>query len=76
MQGVKQVPSLLKARVSIDDQISVTKTIGMKTGYMVLSEFENELGYVTAKVFPKESSAKAYAQDQQIIEVDIIRKFK
>ena len=76
MQGVKQVPSLLKARVSIDDQISVTKTIGMKTGYMVLSEFENELGHVTAKVFPKESSAKAYAQDQQIIEVDIIRKFK
>jgi hypothetical protein len=76
MQGVKQVPALLKAKVSLEDQVSVTKTIGMKTGYMVLSEFETELGYVTAKVFPKESSAKAYAQDQQIIEVDVIRKFK
>lgn len=76
MQGVKQVPALLKAKVSAEDRIAISKTIGMKTGYMVLSEFENELGYVTAKVFPRESSAKAYAQDQEIIEVDVIRKFK
>lgn len=76
MQGERQVPALLKAKVSIEDQVAVTKVTGMKTGYMVLSEFENELGYVTAKVFPRESSAKAYAQDQEIIEVDIVRKFK
>lgn len=70
------MPALLKAKVSIEDTVAVSKTVGMKTGYMVLTEFENELGYTTAKVFPRESSAKAYAQDQQIIEVDIIRKFK
>jgi hypothetical protein len=76
MQGERQVPALLKAKVSIEDQVAITKITGMKTGYMILSEFENELGYVTAKIFPKESSAKAYAQDQQVIEVDVIRKFK
>jgi hypothetical protein len=73
--GEKQVPALLKAKVDASDQVSITKTIGMKTGYMILSEFEQELGAVTAKVYPKESSAKASAQGQQIIKVNVIREF-
>lgn len=73
--GERQVPALLKAKVDASDQVSITKTIGMKTGYMILSEFEQELGAVTAKVYPKESSAKASAQGQQIIKVNVIREF-
>jgi len=56
--------------------VSISKTVGMKTGYMVLSEFEQELGFTTAKIFPRESSCIAYAQGQEIIEVDVVRKFK
>ena len=75
MQGDKQVPALLRAKVTATDQMSMQKTIGLKTGYMVLSEFENELGFVTAKVFPSESAAKAYADGEQVIKVDVVRKF-
>lgn len=73
--GERQVPALLKAKVDTSDHVSITKTIGMKTGYMILSEFEGELGNVTAKVYPKESSAKASAQGQEIIKVNVIREF-
>lgn len=73
--GERQVPALLKAKVDTSDQVSITKTIGMKTGYMILSEFEQELGAITAKVYPKESSAKASAQGQEIIKVNVIREF-
>lgn len=75
MQGEKQVPALLRAKVDAVDKMSMVKTVGLKSGYMVQSEFENELGAMTAKVFPTESSAKAYAQGQPIIRVDVIRKF-
>lgn len=74
--GEKQVPALFKAKVDATDEISVQKMIGMKTGYMILSDFENELGYITSKVFPKESSAKASANGQQVIEVNVVRVFK
>lgn len=73
--GERQVPALLRAKVETADSVSITKTIGMKTGYMILSEFEQDLGAVTAKVYPKESSAKASAQGQQIIKVNVIREF-
>ena len=43
---------------------------------MVLNEFERECGAVTTKVFPSESACKAYAQGQDIIKVEIVRKFE
>ena len=75
MQGERQLPALLRAKVTASDQMSMQKTVGLKPGYMVLSEFENELGNVVAKVFPSESAAKAYAQGEPIIKVEVIRKF-
>jgi hypothetical protein len=75
MTGERQVPALLRAKVDVSDKVSVTKTVGLKVGYMVLSEFVQELGAVTSKVFPTESSARAYGAGQEIIKVDIIRKF-
>ena len=74
--GVRQVPALLRAKVDAADQVSIQKTIGLKTGYMVLSEFENELGVMTAKVYPRESAAKASSAGQQIIKVEVVRKFE
>ena len=67
--------ALLKAKVTATDQMSIQKTVGLKVGYMVLSEFENELGVVTAKVFSSESTARSYADGEQVIEVEVIRKF-
>lgn len=75
MQGDRQVPALLKAKVTATDQMSLQKVVGLKVAYMVLSEFENELSVVTAKVFPSESAAKSYADGEQVIKVEIIRKF-
>lgn len=73
--GERQVPALLRAKVDATDQVSINKTTGMQTGYMILSEFENELGSMTAKVYPRESAAKASAQGQTIIKVSVIREF-
>jgi hypothetical protein len=73
--GEKQVPALLRVKVDTSDKVSINKTVGLKTGYMVLNEFEQELGTITSKVFPSESSAKAYGAGQEIIKVDVIRKF-
>jgi len=76
MQGVQQVPALLRAKVTTEDNMSISKTVGLKVGYMVLDEFNRELGYATSKVFPSESTAKSYAQGQEVIKVDVIRKFE
>lgn len=75
MQGDRQLPALLRAKVTASDQMSMQKTIGLKPGFMVLSEFEGELGVMTAKVFPSESAAKAYAQGELVIKVEVVRKF-
>jgi hypothetical protein len=75
MQGERKVPALLRAKVTASDQMSMQLTPGLKTGYMVLNEFVQELGNITSKVFPSESAAKSYAQGQDIIKVDVIRKF-
>ena len=74
--GERQVPALLRAKVDASDQVSIQKTVGMKTGYMVLSEFENELGVMTARVYPRESAAKASADSQRIIKVNVVRVFE
>jgi hypothetical protein len=71
----RKVPALLKAKVSTTDEVTMTLMKGIQKGYMVLSEFENDMTYTVVKVFPKESSAKAYAGDQQIIKVDVVRDF-
>ena len=67
--------ALLKARVQVEDVIEVQKTVGLQKGYMLLSEY-NLMHKMACKVFPTESVAKSYAQGDEIIEVEIIRKFK
>lgn len=71
----RQVPALLKAKVTPTDEVTTTLIKGLQKGFMILSEFENEMPHVVVKVFPKESSAKAYAGDQQIIKVNVVRDF-
>jgi hypothetical protein len=71
----RQVPALLKAKFTATDEVTTTLTKGLQKGYMILSEFENDMSHVVVKVFPKESSAKAYAGDQQIIKVNVVREF-
>jgi hypothetical protein len=75
MQGDKPVAALLRAKVEPSDSVSMKLTVGMKSGYMILSEFENELGTMTAKVYPRESAAKASSSGQEIIKVNVIRDF-
>lgn len=74
--GDKQVPALLRAKVDTSDQMSIQLSPGMKTGYMILSEFENELGAITSKVYPRESAAKASSSGQSIIKVNVIKVFE
>lgn len=69
------MPALLRAKVTATDKVAVQKTIGMKTGFMTLSDFEQELGNAVSKVFPSEATAKSYAQGEEVIKVDVIRKF-
>lgn len=75
MQEDKQVAALLRAKVTASDQMGMQKTVGMKQGFMILSEFEGELGYYTAKVYPRESAAIASANGQQVIKVNVVRDF-
>lgn len=75
MQGDKPVAALLRAKVDATDNVNISLTVGMKPGFMILSEFENELGAITAKVYPRESAAKASASGQQIIKVNVVRDF-
>lgn len=74
--GERQVPALLKAKVDANDHVTIRLIPGMKTGYMILSEFENELGAITSKVYPRESSAKASSSGQSIIKVNVVRVFE
>lgn len=69
--GERKVPALLKAKVSAADNVTMTLSKGMKNGFMVKSEFDNELGAFTCKVFSSESAAKSYAKDQEIIKVNV-----
>lgn len=71
MTGAKPVAALLRAKVGTEDSITITKVTTLKYGYMVKSEFENELGVHTAKVFSSESAARSYASGQQIIKVAV-----
>lgn len=67
--------ALLKARVQTEDHVEIQKTVGLQRGYMLLSEF-NLMHKMACKVFPTESTARSYAQGDEIIEVEIVRKFK
>lgn len=69
--GERKVPALLKARVTANDSISLSLQKGMQVGYMVKNEFDGELGKIACKIFPTESSAKAYAKDQEVIKVNV-----
>lgn len=66
--------ALLRAKVTTSDSISIKKTTTYKIAYMTLSEFENDYGQAVVKLFSDEFSAKAYADGEQVIEVQITRK--
>lgn len=67
----RQVPALLKAKVTTTDEVSVTLIPGARTGYMVRDEFISEVGKITSKIFPNESTAKSYAQGAEVIPVEV-----
>ena len=67
--------ALLKERLSTNDNISVTLIPGLRTAYMVRTEFEGDLQHITCKIFASESAAKSYAAGQEVIKVDVVRKF-
>lgn len=69
--GERKVPALLKARVTAEDNVTISLQKGMKEGFMVKHEFDQNIGAVTTKVFPSESVAKSYAQGQEIIKVNV-----
>jgi hypothetical protein len=71
----EKVAALLKGKVFANDNVEVQKTIGLQRGYMLLSEY-NLMHKIACKIFPSESVAKSYAQGDEIIEVEIVRKFK
>lgn len=72
----RQVPALLKAKVDATDEVAIKLTPGKRTGYMIQSEFENDMNYVVAKVYPRESAAKASSDGQPVIKVDVVRVFE
>jgi hypothetical protein len=73
MNGEKPVAALLRSKASTGDEISITKVTTLKEGYMTITEFENQLGYHTVKVFPNESAAIAYAAGERILKVKLER---
>lgn len=74
MNGGKPLAALLRAKVDAADEISITKVTTLKEGFMTITDFENLLGSVTVKVFPTESSAKAYAAGERILKVKLERE--
>lgn len=70
--GDDQLPALLRAKVNVEDKVSVAKVKGLQPGFMLLSDFESGM---TSKVFTSEAAAKSYADSEEVIAVDIIRKF-
>ena len=67
--------ALLKERLTTGDNVSVSLTPGLRTAYMVRTEFEGDLQRMTCKVFASESAAKTYAAGQEVIKVEVVRKF-
>lgn len=67
----RQVPALFKAKVSTSEEVTVSLIPGPRTGYMVKDEFITEVGKLTSKVFPSESTAKSYAQGREVIPVEV-----
>jgi hypothetical protein len=41
---------------------------------MLISDYENSMGYITVKVFPTESSAKASSNGERILKVKVERE--
>jgi hypothetical protein len=70
----KPVAALLRARVDTADQISIVKTTTLKEGYMLITDFENSMGYVTVKIFPTETSARASGAGERVLKVKVERE--
>lgn len=71
--GEKQVPALLRARVDAGDTFAITKFASERIGYVILSDFEDKVGFITSKVYPREDAAIADSNGGQIIKVKLIR---
>jgi hypothetical protein len=74
--GEKQVPALLKARVDAGDSMTIQKIAMERTGYIILSDFEDKVGFITSKVYPREDAAIADSNGAPVIEVKLTRVFK
>lgn len=74
MNGDKPLAALFRSPAGTSDQMSISLVTTLKEGYMTITEFENMLGNHTVKVFPNESSARAYAQGQRILKVKVERE--
>jgi hypothetical protein len=73
MNGAKPVAALLRSNAATSDEFSITKVTTLKEGYMTITEFENQLGYQTVKIFPNESAAISYAAGERILKVKVER---
>lgn len=74
MNGDKPLAALLRSKATTGDEISITKVTTLKEGFMTITEFENQLGYQTVKIFPTESACIAYAAGERILKVKVERE--
>jgi hypothetical protein len=74
MSGGREVPALLRSVTNTQDEIMITKVTTVKEGYMLISDFESNIGVRTAKVFPSESAAHASSYGERILKVKIERE--
>lgn len=67
--------ALFKSKTDVADHISIMKVTTLKECFMIKSDFEDELGFVVAKVYPTEASAIAASNGKTVIKVILTRDF-
>lgn len=67
----RKVPALFKSKASFEENVSVSLVPGARSGFMVKDEFIDEVGKITSKIFPSESTAKSYAAGREVIPVEV-----
>lgn len=68
--------ALFKSKTDMSDRISIMKVTTLKECFMLKSDFEDELGFVVAKVYPTKASAIAAAEGKAVIKVTLTRDFE
>lgn len=67
----RKVPALFKSKASFEENVSVSLVPGVRSGFMVKDEYIDEVGKMTSKIFPTESTAKSYASGREVIPVEV-----